>query len=138
MPVEEAYGEARSVMNAAIEHDVRRDIGGDQQRIGQIETDVGRLSFKHVLLPVWLAAYRYRGKSFRFVVNGRTGTVQGERPYSSVKIAIAIAIALVIAGLIAYAADRAEITDGAPLRAPRLPPPSCWPLRRPPPSHRRR
>ena len=62
-----------AIMNAVIEHDVRRDIGGDQQRIGQIETEVGRLTFKHVLLPVWLAAYRYRGRSFRFVVNGRTG-----------------------------------------------------------------
>ena len=44
-----------------------------------------RLTFKHVLLPVWLAAYRYRGKSFRFVVNGRTGSVEGERPWSSVQ-----------------------------------------------------
>jgi hypothetical protein len=102
VPVEEGYGEARSVMNAVIERDVRADIGGDQQRIGKIETEVGRLTFKHVLLPVWLAAYRYRGKSFRFVVNGRTGAVQGERPYSSVKIAIVVALALVVAGIIAY------------------------------------
>ena len=64
-------------MNAVIEGDVRRDIGGDQQRIDQLETDVGALTFKHVLLPVWLAAYRYRGKSFRFVVNGRTGSGRG-------------------------------------------------------------
>ena len=63
---------------------------------------MGDLTFKHVLLPVWLAAYRYRGKSFRFVVNGRTGSVEGERPYSAVKIAIAVALALIVAGLIAY------------------------------------
>jgi DNA-directed RNA polymerase subunit RPC12/RpoP len=102
VPVESAYGEARAIMNAVIEGDVRRDIGGDQQRIDRIETDVGRLSFKHVLLPVWLAAYRYRGKSFRFVVNGRTGTVQGERPWSSGKIAALIALALVVALALAY------------------------------------
>ena len=77
VPVDEAYGEARRIMNAVIEGDVRRDIGGDQQRIGRIETDVGALTFKHVLLPVWVAAYRYRGKGFRFVVNGRTGAVAG-------------------------------------------------------------
>jgi len=103
IPVEKAYGEARAIMNATIEHDVRRDIGGDQQRIERIETDVGALTFKHVLLPVWLAAYRYRGKSFRFVVNGRTGTVQGERPWSSAKIALVIALALLIAAVMAYA-----------------------------------
>ena len=67
-----------------------------------MQTEVGALTFKHVLLPVWLAAYRYRGKSFRFVVNGRTGTVEGERPYSAVKIAVAVALALVVAGIIAY------------------------------------
>ncbi len=81
-------------MNAVIEGDVRRDIGGDQQRVGQIETDVGALTFKHVLLPIWVAAYRYRGKSFRFVVNGRTGAVQGERPWSPWKIGLAIAVAV--------------------------------------------
>jgi DNA-directed RNA polymerase subunit RPC12/RpoP len=102
VPVEEAYGEARAVMNAVIENDIRRDIGGDQQRIGDVRTEVGRLSFKHVLLPVWLAAYRYRGQSYRFVVNGRTGSVEGERPYSPVKIALAILLALVIALLIAW------------------------------------
>jgi hypothetical protein len=102
VPVEEGYGEARRIMNAEIEREVRRDIGGDQQRITQVETEVGRLTFKHVLLPVWLAAYRYRGKAFRFVVNGRTGEVEGERPYSAVKITFAIALALLVAALLAW------------------------------------
>ena len=85
------------MMNRVIERDVRRDIGGDQQRIGELGTEVGRLTFKHVLLPVWLAAYRYRGRSFRFVVNGRTGTVEGERPWSAVKIARRSCSALLVA-----------------------------------------
>ena len=97
VPVEEAYAEARSVMNGVITEDVRRDIGGDQQRIDRLETDVGRLTFKHVLLPVWIAAYRYRGNSYRFVVNGRTGSVEGERPYSAVKIGLAILLGLLVA-----------------------------------------
>ena len=101
MPVDEGYGEARSIMNAQIEHDVRRDIGGDRQRVTELETDVGRLTFKHVLLPVWMAAYRYRGRSFRFVINGRTGAIEGERPYSRTKIALAILAGLLIAVLIA-------------------------------------
>lgn len=101
IPVDEAYGEARAIMNGVIEGDVRRDIGGDQQRVGRVDTDVGALTFKHVLLPIWVAAYRYRGRSFRFVVNGRTGDVQGERPWSSWKIGLAVAVAVLIAVLIA-------------------------------------
>lgn len=103
IPVEQAYDEAKGIMNAVIRQDIRGDIGGDQQQIGQVSTEVGALTFKHVLLPVWLAAYRYRGKTFRFVVNGRTASVEGERPYSAFKIGLAILImalvALAFAGL---------------------------------------
>jgi predicted RNA-binding Zn-ribbon protein involved in translation (DUF1610 family) len=102
VPVEEAYGEARDIMNAAIEQSVRMDIGGDQQRIGHLETSVGRLSFKHVLLPVWLAAYRYRDRSFRFVINGRTGEVEGERPWSGFKIGLAVFLLFLIAVAFAW------------------------------------
>lgn len=99
--VEEGYAEAKALMNAVIEDDVRADIGGDQQRIGELRTEVGRLTFKHVLLPVWLAAFRYRGKSYRFVVNGRTGAVEGERPFSAVKIAAMVLLGLLLALAIA-------------------------------------
>jgi DNA-directed RNA polymerase subunit RPC12/RpoP len=102
IPVREAYGEAREIMNGVIAQDVRRDIGGDQQRIDRLDTEVGRLTFKHILLPVWMAAYKYRGRSFRFVVNGRTGAVEGERPYSAFKIALAVVAAIVVAMAIAY------------------------------------
>jgi hypothetical protein len=102
VPVEQGYGEAREEMNRVIAGDIRRDIGGDQQRIDRADTEVGRLTFKHVLLPVWIAAYRYGGKSYRFVVNGRTGSVAGERPYSKVKIAVAILLAILAAMVIAY------------------------------------
>jgi predicted RNA-binding Zn-ribbon protein involved in translation (DUF1610 family) len=102
VPVEDAYGEAKEVMDQVIHQDIRRDIGGDQQRIGAMETSVGALTFKHVLLPVWVAAYRYRGKSYRFVVNGRTGAVEGERPYSSLKIFLFILAMVLAAGGVAW------------------------------------
>ncbi len=54
------------------------------------------------LILLWLAAYKYRGRTFRFVVNGRTGRVQGERPYSAIKITIAIFLALIIAAGVGY------------------------------------
>lgn len=102
VPVEQAYGEAKEIMDEVIRQDIRRDIGGDRQRIGAMETSVGALTFKHVLLPVWVAAYRYHGKSYRFVVNGRTGAVEGERPYSSVKIFFFVAAMILAACAVAY------------------------------------
>ncbi|KAF0675376.1 TFIIB-type zinc finger domain-containing protein [Profundibacterium mesophilum] len=100
--LEEGFAAAREVMDRAIARDVRFDIGGDRQRVHAIRTEVSAVTFKHVLLPVWMAAYRYRGASYRFVVNAQTGRVQGERPYSAIKIALAVLLALVLAGGAAY------------------------------------
>ena len=98
----DGYDEARAHMARVIERDVRFDIGGDRQRIHDIDTDIRDVTFKHILLPVWLAAYKYRGETYRFVVNGRTGRVQGERPWSKAKIAVAVAVGLIIATGIGY------------------------------------
>ncbi len=102
VPLEEGFTQARAYMDRVIERDVKFDIGGDRQRVADIQTQMGGLTFKHVLLPVWLAAYKYRGRTFRFVVNGRTGRVQGERPYSAIKIAIAMIIGVIVAMAIGY------------------------------------
>ena len=98
----EGYEEARARMARVIERDVRFDIGGDQQRIHAIDSDIRDVHFKHVLLPVWLAAYKFRGQTYRFVVNGRTGRVQGERPWSVIKITIAVILGLLVAGAIGF------------------------------------
>jgi predicted RNA-binding Zn-ribbon protein involved in translation (DUF1610 family) len=88
----------RKKMDAVIYTDVCRDIGGDVQRVDTIDTDYDRETFKHVLLPVWTAAYKYNGKSFRFLVNGQTGEVQGERPWSVWKITFAVIGAAILIG----------------------------------------
>ncbi|OYU19580.1 MAG: primosomal protein N' (replication factor Y) - superfamily II helicase [Rhodobacteraceae bacterium PARR1] len=92
----------REVMSGVIDQDIRRDIGGDDQRVDNVDTDWSDETFKHVLLPIWMAAYKYNDKSYRFVVNGQTGKVQGERPYSAWKIAAAVVLGLVVAGAIFY------------------------------------
>jgi DNA-directed RNA polymerase subunit RPC12/RpoP len=86
----DGHGEARERMSNVIREDVRRDIGGDEQRIHSVDTDWSDETFKHILLPVWMAAYKYNGKSYRFLVNGQTGEVQGERPWSVWKITFAV------------------------------------------------
>src|SRR5699024_6587679 len=68
VPLETGHEVARAQMAEVIAMDIRRDIGGDHQRIDAMETQHASETFKHVLLPVWSAAYRYGGKSYRFVV----------------------------------------------------------------------
>lgn len=100
--LQSGFAQARHHMDRVIERDVKFDIGGDRQRVHSVATDVDDVTFKHILLPIWLAAYKYRGKTYRFVVNGSTGRVQGERPYSAIKITIAVILGLIIAAGIGY------------------------------------
>ena len=98
----DGFAIARERMDETIRGDVRRAIGGDVQRIHQIDTDHSNEMFKHLLLPIWVAAYRYRDKSFRFVVNAQTGRVRGERPWSWIKIALATLLVAVAIGIFIY------------------------------------
>ncbi len=93
---------AKERMEEQIRADICRDIGGDAQRISTMNTDYSDERFKHLLLPIWMAAYRYRGKSYRFIVNGQTGRVQGERPWSIPKIVGAALAALVALSLMGW------------------------------------
>lgn len=94
--LEDGFQRAKKVMHQQIYRDVKRNIGGDDQRVSSINTRYNTITFKHILLPVWLMTYRYRNKQFHVLVNAHTGAVQGERPYSIWKVVL-----LMIAGSIA-------------------------------------
>jgi LSD1 subclass zinc finger protein len=90
----DSYPLAKKMIDERIRRAVRRDIGGDDQRIDSINTGYSDVTFKHTLLPVWISAYRYRDKVYRFLVNGQTGEACGESPVSWWKVAILVAIGL--------------------------------------------
>ena len=84
------FEKAKGVMARTIEQDVRRAIGGDEQQISSVETQFSEAMFRHLLLPVWIGAYRFQDRAYQVVVNARTGEVQGERPFSVVKIVLLV------------------------------------------------
>lgn len=84
--LKKGFDNAKGVMDKVIRTDVKKDIGGDKQIISTLSTSHNNVTFKHILLPIWISAFRYNGKVYRFMINGRTGEVQGERPYSFWKI----------------------------------------------------
>lgn len=98
--LEQGFDLAAQRMEPIIKETIRRDIGGDEQRILSKNTDYRNVTFKHLLLPVWISAYRYQDKAYRFMVNARSGEVTGERPWSWVKITFAVLLALIIIGTI--------------------------------------
>ncbi len=94
------FEKAKQAMAGPIEEDIDSDIGGDVQRIEAVRTEYSNSTFRHLLLPVWLGAYRFGGKAYQVAVNARTGSVHGDRPYSVWKIG---ALVLVVLALIVLA-----------------------------------
>jgi hypothetical protein len=86
---------ACEVMETHIRSLIERDIGGDHQKISNLSTMHTGLTFKQVLLPVYLASYKYDGKTYRVMVNGLTGQVVGDRPYSWQQIVSLILVIIV-------------------------------------------
>jgi hypothetical protein len=99
---ETGLGVAKSEMAPIIERDCEQDIGGDEQRVTSVDTEYREVMFKLMLLPVWIACYLHAGKTYNILVNGRTGEVAGERPYSVPKIIAAIVTALVVIAVIIF------------------------------------
>jgi hypothetical protein len=93
---------AEERMEPVIRDEIREDIGGDTQRILLMNVSHEKVTFKHLLLPVWISSFRYKEKAYRFVVNARTGEVQGERPYSWVKITLAVIAAIAVIAVVVY------------------------------------
>lgn len=96
--LEDGLKEARGRAEAALTAEVRRRIGGDEQQINHQRTQYNATTYKHLLLPLWLLVYRYQGKLYRVAINGGTGEVQGERPYSVWKIVFAVLLGILVAG----------------------------------------
>ena len=51
---------------------------------GNVATRYSNESVTYCLLPVWFLNIEYRGKDYKFIINGETGKVSGELPYTPV------------------------------------------------------
>ena len=95
------FGFAQGKMEREQENRCGKDVPGDTRRNLRVDNSFSAITFKHVLLPVWIAAYRYNNQVYRFLVNGQTGEVVGKAPFSWVKIAL-FTVSLVVLAFVLY------------------------------------
>jgi hypothetical protein len=84
-----------AAMEARLRELCAAQVPGDTHRGLVVDSRYRGRSFKHVLVPVWLVSYTYGSRSFQVLANGHTGAIAGERPYSAVKIVLAVLAALI-------------------------------------------
>jgi len=75
-------------------------VPGDTQRNLHVNTNLANMTYKHILLPLWIASYKYKTKIYHFMVNGQTGKIEGQKPWSWIKISLAIAACCFLCGAV--------------------------------------
>lgn len=99
---------ARPLARQGLEELERKKCAGfisGRSRNVKVNVRLEGLRSEPVLIPVWMIAFRYRQKLFRFLINGQNGRAYGKAPFSYLKllmvIGIILAVLLVIAGVAA-------------------------------------
>jgi hypothetical protein len=68
----------------------------------RVNVTISSLTSEPVLLPIWIMVYHYRKQTYRVLINGQTGEIHGEAPFSYAKAAqVGLFIFFVLAMLIA-------------------------------------
>jgi predicted RNA-binding Zn-ribbon protein involved in translation (DUF1610 family) len=86
------FESAKKIMERTLRRLAEKDIKKkyDRADVQSLSTKYSNVTYKHVLLPLWSSAFGYKGKTYDYAINGETGKVSGSRPYSAVKIALAV------------------------------------------------
>ncbi|UII77467.1 DNA helicase PriA [Flagellimonas sp. HMM57] len=102
IPLEQGHLQSKEVAHNIATRWCKQDIGGDTQRINSMDMSLSEETFKHILLPVYVSAYRFKGKEYNFFINGENGQISGTRPYSFWKIFFAVLFVVILILIIIY------------------------------------
>ncbi len=93
------WGEAKGMIDAEIRRLILSRYSYSVVDYLNVSTTHSNVSFKYVLLPVYVGHYTFKKKDFRYFVNGTTGKVWGKSPLSFWKmllLVLGIALFLVL------------------------------------------
>ncbi|QGQ94449.1 hypothetical protein EHS13_05795 [Paenibacillus psychroresistens] len=102
VPLQEGWVNAKDEIKITLMHNIRQVIGGDEIRALNINTSYSNQTYKHILLPVWNATYKYKDKTYQYVVSGETSSVYGNVPRSQLKITLFVLMCLAIIVIIIF------------------------------------
>lgn len=90
----DAARSAFGVMEGTLRTMCGREVPGDTYRNLRIHPEFSRKTFKHILVPVWLLSYRYRGQVWHGAMNAVTGRTYARFPISVWKVVIVVLVSI--------------------------------------------
>lgn len=106
--LDEGWADAKLIIDNAIHDDCRDDIlsHADEADVDDVHTSYRGITYKLMLLPVWMTSYTFKNKHYQIMVNGQTGRVKGESPLSALKVALLTGGILAVVALIVWLCTR--------------------------------
>lgn len=95
----QAWETGKAVMREEAKKACYADIRSSHVRNFSMTADFSEESWRYLLLPVYLTAYRFENKVYQVMANGQTAVVAGQKPVAWWKVWLAIA-ALLLPGLL--------------------------------------
>jgi len=90
----QAWEIARDDMRKQAKSACHDDTGSSHVRNFRMTADFADERWRYSLLPVYLASYRFDGRTFQVMVNGQTGKVAGQKPVAWLRVWLVIAAML--------------------------------------------
>jgi len=102
--LETAWEQARKLMRARTKDACQKQASAQRMRNFSMNLDFSDESWRYILLPLYLATYRYGDKVFQVMINGQTGLIAGQRPVDWKKVGWTLAGAFLPVLLLALTA----------------------------------
>ncbi len=99
--ITECWNDAKSRIDEVVKKSILSQYVHDVVDYINISTTHSDVTYKYVMLPVYIGNYKYNKKHYNFFVNGSTGKVYGKTPKSILKILGTVLLGIaVIAGIV--------------------------------------
>ena len=87
-------------INSGVSSKIRREHNADHVSDLKINSTFNAITYKYLMLPIWVSSFQYNGKVYQFMVNGQTGKVYGKTPVSAWKVILVVGLIVLAIALI--------------------------------------
>jgi ribosomal protein S27E len=104
--LKEGWGKAQQTIQSRLKGNIAKYVKkhwhADRSDSVKFSTMYNNITYKYLLVPTWISSFKYKDKTYQFVVNGQTGKMSGKAPLSAWRITLFWAILIGIFAFLFY------------------------------------
>lgn len=94
--LENGWTNAKNRINTVVKNEILKGYSYDVVSYIHIQTLYHNIKYKYVLVPIWIGAFQFGQKSYRFIINGENGKITGKTPISVIKVSLLVLLILIL------------------------------------------